>query len=183
MKIALDLFSSKGYSGTKISDIARRADMSIGALYLRFKSKEELCLGLIKDQTRDFCKYTKNLKNKDPLEGLKTYIKYAFQKGQTLSLIIIREHKLPFIQPLKRKFFNIQHKIIEDILATGVKKGIFKPMDIKDTASLIFACIMEATALKLVYGVGEVNAMSNSLFQLITNGIGNVKSFTKKDRN
>lgn len=174
LKAALDLFSSKGYSETKMTEIARSIGISVGALYLRFKSKEELCLELIKDQTKDFFERTKNLQDKDPLKILKDYIAlnldYAFQKRQLLSLFI-REHKLPFIQPLRRNFFKTQHKIIEDILSAGIKRGIFRPMDTKDTASMIFASIRGAVLLKLIFGIGDVKEMSNSLFKLITNGI------------
>jgi len=174
LKVALDLFSSNGYSGTKMSEIARDVGISVGAFYLRFKSKQELCLELIKDQTKDFKELTKNLSTKDPLKALNTYItlnlNYAFQKRQLLS-IFIREHKLPFIQSLKRDFFKTQHKIIRDILIAGVKKGVFSSMNCKDTASMIFASIRGAILLKLVFRVGNVRDMSKSLFNLITNGI------------
>jgi AcrR family transcriptional regulator len=174
LKVALDLFSSKGYTETKMADVARRAGISVGAIYLRYKSKEDLCLELIKDQTKDFVELTKNLPKKDPLKALKAYIalnlEYAFQKRQLLS-IFIREHKLPFVQPLKREFFKTQHKIIRDILTTGIKRGIFKPMDSRDTASVIFACIRGVILLKLIFGIGELKTISDSLFKLITEGI------------
>lgn len=174
LKAALNRFSSKGYSETKMSEIARDVGMSVGALYLKFRSKEELCLELIKDQTQDFKELTQNLSTEDPLNALSSYIilnmDCAFQKRQLLS-IFVKEHKLPFIQSLKRDFFKTQHKIIKDILVAGVKKGIFRPMDCKDTASMIFACIRGVILLKLVFGVGDVRVMSESLFKLITNGI------------
>ncbi len=61
LRSALDLFSSKGYSETKMTEIARDSGLSVGALYLRFKNKEELCLELIKDQTKDFIERIENL--------------------------------------------------------------------------------------------------------------------------
>lgn len=39
---ALDLFVSKGYAATKISDIAERVSMSVGLLFHYFESKEKL---------------------------------------------------------------------------------------------------------------------------------------------
>ncbi|HPL54664.1 MAG TPA: TetR/AcrR family transcriptional regulator [Bacillota bacterium] len=45
---ALDLFICKGYAATKISDIARRAGMSVGLMFHYFKSKEKLYEELIK---------------------------------------------------------------------------------------------------------------------------------------
>ncbi|HOT62852.1 MAG TPA: TetR/AcrR family transcriptional regulator [Treponemataceae bacterium] len=47
LNIGLDLFIRKGFAATKISDIAERANMSIGLLFHYFKSKEELYEELI----------------------------------------------------------------------------------------------------------------------------------------
>ena len=38
----LDLFVAKGYAATKITDIAKRANMSTGLLFHYFESKEKL---------------------------------------------------------------------------------------------------------------------------------------------
>ena len=174
LKAALVLFSSRGYSETKMAEIAQNVGLSVGALYLRFKNKEELFGELIKDQSKDFIDRTKNLPENDPMKTLKTYIalniEYAFQKRQLIS-IFFREYNLTFLKPLRKNFFKTQHKIIKDILTAGIKRGIFRHMDIEDTSSIIFASIRGAILLKLIFGIGDVKAMSNSLFNLITNGI------------
>lgn len=41
---AARVFASKGYSGTKIMDIVREAELSSGAVYGRFRSKNELLM-------------------------------------------------------------------------------------------------------------------------------------------
>ncbi len=175
LKAALSMFSSKGYSETKMAEIARKAGISVGALYLRYKSKEELCLELIKDQTQDFSERTKNLPQKNPLKALQTYIElnldYAFQKRRLLSLFF-REHNLPFMHPLRKNFFRAQHEIIKKILNEGIRSGIFIPLSSNDSASMIFASIRGAVLLKLVFKIGNTKTMSKSLFNLIINGIG-----------
>jgi AcrR family transcriptional regulator len=42
MSVALDLFVKKGYAATKVSDIAKAANMSVGLLFHYFESKEKL---------------------------------------------------------------------------------------------------------------------------------------------
>lgn len=42
MAVALDLFVKKGYAATKVSDIAKAANMSVGLLFHYFESKEKL---------------------------------------------------------------------------------------------------------------------------------------------
>jgi len=174
LRSALDLFSSRGYSETKMADIAGASGLSVGALYLRFKSKQALCLELIEDQTKDFVERIEDLPDGDPVEALRNYIamnlEYSLQKRQLLSLFF-KEYNLPFLQPLRRNFFRAQHRIINDILISGVKRGFFRSMDTKDTASMIFASIRGAVLLKIIFGIGDVKKMGDSLFQLITHGI------------
>ena len=45
---ALELFVSKGYAATKITDIAKRVNMSIGLMFHYFESKEALYEELIR---------------------------------------------------------------------------------------------------------------------------------------
>lgn len=174
LRSALELFSSKGYSETKMTEIARSSGLSVGALYLRFKNKQELCLELIEDQTQDFVERIKGLPAGDPVKAMKHYItlnlEYSFQKRRLLSMFF-REYNLPFLQPIRKNFFMAQQRIIGDILISGMKAGVFRRMDTRDTASMIFASIRGAVLLKLIFGIGDVRKMGNSLFHLITNGI------------
>lgn len=48
MHAALELFVSKGYAATKITDIAKRANMSRGLMFHYFESKEKLYEELIR---------------------------------------------------------------------------------------------------------------------------------------
>lgn len=175
LNTALALFSSKGYAETKMAEIAGGAGLSVGTLYLRFKNKEDLCLELIKDQTRGFVEQARNLSHEDPEKTLKKYIalnlEYSLRKKRLLSLFF-REYNLPFLQPLRKSFFIEQHRIIADILTSGIKRGVFRPLDIKDTASIIFASIRGAVLLKLIFGIGDTKKMGESLFHLVTRGIG-----------
>ena len=45
---ALELFVTKGFAETKISDIAEALDISVGLLFHYYESKEKLCLELVK---------------------------------------------------------------------------------------------------------------------------------------
>jgi AcrR family transcriptional regulator len=46
---ALDLFVERGYAGTRLDDVARRAGVSKGTLYLYYSSKEELFKAVIRE--------------------------------------------------------------------------------------------------------------------------------------
>lgn len=46
---ALELFVEKGYAATRLEDVARRAGVSKGTLYLYFSSKEELFKAVVRE--------------------------------------------------------------------------------------------------------------------------------------
>jgi TetR/AcrR family transcriptional regulator len=50
---ALDLFVEKGYAGTRVEDVARRAQVSKGTLFLYFASKEELFKAVVRHHITD----------------------------------------------------------------------------------------------------------------------------------
>ncbi len=45
--VAVSEFAARGYSATNINDIAKKADVSIGAMYSYFASKEDLFLAIV----------------------------------------------------------------------------------------------------------------------------------------
>lgn len=47
LEVAIDEFASKGYSATSINDISKKSNISIGALYSYFASKEDLFLSIV----------------------------------------------------------------------------------------------------------------------------------------
>ncbi|UCD35662.1 MAG: TetR/AcrR family transcriptional regulator [Nitrospiraceae bacterium] len=176
LKTALKLFSDRGYSETKMTDIAREAGLSVGALYLRFRSKEYLCLELIQDQTRDYEELAEavvaSCSGAD--EALEKYIAfclgYAFRKRQLITLLY-REHRLHFLKPVRSAFMRSQQKLIESILHDGIRKGIMRPMDVKKMSLMIFAGLRGAIMLKLFFGIGSAPWLSKSLFDLISSGV------------
>jgi AcrR family transcriptional regulator len=48
-KAALEVFSEKGFAASKLDEIARRAGVSKGTLYLYFKDKEDLFRAVVRD--------------------------------------------------------------------------------------------------------------------------------------
>ena len=176
LKAALDLFSAKGYAETKMTDIARAVNMSVGALYLRFKSKEDLCLELVKDQTKDYEKLAKSVVEScsDPVQALRDYIsfclEFALKKKQLISMFY-REHRLHFLKPLRSRFMRKQQKLIESILGDGIEQGLVRPLNTQETGLIIFASIRGAVMLKLIFGTGSSKELGESLFDLISNGI------------
>jgi AcrR family transcriptional regulator len=57
IRAAEHLFIEKGYHGTRVSEVARRADVSIGSIYVHFESKEGLYAALVERALEMEAKY------------------------------------------------------------------------------------------------------------------------------
>ena len=52
---ALHAFAEKGYAATRVEEVAKRAGVSKGLLYLYFKTREEVLLALYNEELARFC--------------------------------------------------------------------------------------------------------------------------------
>ena len=62
LQAAIDEFSENGFNGTSINKVAKRANISIGAMYSYFESKEDLFLTIVE---RMFCVLENAIKEVD----------------------------------------------------------------------------------------------------------------------
>ncbi len=68
---AMELFNTKGYHATRISDIVEASGVQKGNLYFHFKSKEALALALLEEARRGYMVYLKaHLKGRSAMEKL-----------------------------------------------------------------------------------------------------------------
>lgn len=169
-----EVFAEKGYALTTIREVALRAGISIGGIYLYFRNKEELYTGLMRQQMDAFCKDTDRVRDLEPLDALKSiidsYLEHALKKTKMLSTNI-KEHDLALKRPLKKAFFKFQKQLIKDILQRGVKEGKLKKIDCDETADVVLFCIRGAI---LAYLSGEIKTLKKhgeGLYEMILHGI------------
>jgi AcrR family transcriptional regulator len=144
LEAAEQLFAETGYANTTIRSVAGRAGLSVGTIYLYYGNKEELYSELFRHQLESFSAMTEPLREKEPLAAISglidSYLDYSIKKAKLVSMQI-KEHDLEIKKPLKRAFFDSQKRLIADILEKGVRKKIFRKMDCRATASVIFYCL------------------------------------------
>lgn len=77
---ALELFSSKGFHSTSISEVAQKAEMSKGLMYSYYDSKEDLLKAIVMslvDESYSFAAALEKLAT--PREKIKATIEYSFE--------------------------------------------------------------------------------------------------------
>jgi TetR/AcrR family transcriptional regulator len=146
---ALDLFVEKGFSATRVDEVAARAGVSKGTLFLYFQSKE----GLFKAVVRE------NIANKFPtwqeefitFEGTSAdMLRYALTSwweriGKTRAsgitkLVMSEAQNFPEIAAFyQEEVIQPGNAMIRRILERGVQSGEFREMNLEQAVHIIVA--------------------------------------------
>lgn len=149
---ALDLFVEKGFAATRVDEVAARAGVSKGTLFLYFPSKEDLFKAVVR----------KNIAGRFPewdlemetFEGTSSeLVQYCFQtwwervgstKASGLGKLMLSEaNNFPEIAEFyRREVVEPGHRLIRRILQRGMDRGEFRPLDLDHAVYLVLAPLM-----------------------------------------
>lgn len=137
LKAALEEFSMKGFAATRLEDVAARAGICKGTIYLYFKSKEELFVAVVRDRIIPHLEKLEDLNKKSTgsvkailRDQLTTIYKELLSTDARFipKLIIGEGSRFP---ELSKFYFNEVvsrlHKIISIVIQRGVESGEFRP--------------------------------------------------------
>jgi AcrR family transcriptional regulator len=139
LSAALDLFVEKGYAGTRLDDVAARARVSKGTLYLYFANKEELFKAVVRDNVVALIRRTAEhvATYEGGSEGLLRALVDAWwqefgstRAGGISKLMVAESGNFPEIA----RFFLDEviepwHALLASALERGVARGEFRPVD------------------------------------------------------
>jgi AcrR family transcriptional regulator len=146
----------KGYHGIRMDDVAQRAGVSKGTLYLYFKDKEDLLAGLLSGISKEYEERfasIPNLNKLPPLEKLRRIVEEV--------VVGMRKHRDFFAQismmkpeaygkkaarALKEGFRN-HLAFLSGILAEGTAVGIFRKCDTRIAAFVLMTLGRSLTTL------------------------------------
>ena len=148
LEAAAAVFAEKGYDGAGVQEIARRAGLTTGAIYGRFKGKAELLREVIAQCSSD---ELDELFNQHRFEGHASDIVLvagshlvdrrdaAAQRGDALLLeAFVASRRDPEILDAVRTMLNERADRLGDVLETAKADGSLDPT--LDTASLVTFC-------------------------------------------
>jgi AcrR family transcriptional regulator len=153
------LFLEQGVSATTMDQIADRAELSKGAIYLYFSSKEELCLALLVEASQVFVNEMKQARaiEAPPLAELQQLIEayYDFYRRRPdyFRLLFVIEHQ-PYrgqvADELRTQWTALGKEgleILADVIERGVAQGVLRPCDSWTTAVSLWAAVTGALVL------------------------------------
>jgi TetR/AcrR family transcriptional regulator, cholesterol catabolism regulator len=135
MRVAADLFCEKGYRATTICDLAAAAGISQATFYAYFPSKEEILRRLyyhVLSYAQNALKQAiaEDLSATDKLRRMiRQHINLAISHRALVQVFYTQEHNLPRdMRALVKKKVQAYNKMAEQVLAEGIKRGVFLPL-------------------------------------------------------
>ena len=164
---ALDLFVEKGFAGTRAEEVAQRAGVSKGTLFLYFSSKEELFKAVVRDSISDrFPKWTAELdafggSTADMLRKcmLGWWNGVGDTKASGISKLMMSEAgNFPELSSFYRQEVIEPGKaLIRRILQRGVDRGEFRAVDLNHAVHAVLAPLLFITIWKHSLGASAEN--------------------------
>ncbi len=133
---ALQEFSINGFAGTRLEDVATRAGICKGTIYLYFKSKEELFAEVVRDRILPHIEQLENMNERpegNAKELLRQQLTTIYQELLSTDarfipkLIISEGSRFPELaQFYFEEIITRIHKVSQNIIERGVMAGEFR---------------------------------------------------------
>jgi AcrR family transcriptional regulator len=149
---ALECFAERGFAATKLDDIAAKAGVSKGTVYLYFPSKEELFKAVVRETILPNLVRAESLLAGPDIscaEQLRRLIEFMTGRmasspiGVIPKLVVTEAGNFP---DLARFYLeNVVHRgfgLIGRVLERGIATGEFRPLDVRHTTFCVIAPIL-----------------------------------------
>lgn len=163
LEAALDLFVEKGFSATRSEEVAARAGVSKGTLFLYFPSKEELFKAVVRENlvrpVREGAAEVANFQGDsgELLEHLmlEWWRRYGATKASGISKLMISEAaNFPDLAAFYREeVIQPGLDMVRAILQRGVERGEFRPVEVDLATQSVIAPLLFIVMWKHAMGV------------------------------
>ena len=160
---ALDLFIEKGFASTRVEDIAARAGLSKGAVYLYFPSKEAILEGLVKRAVLPIANNALSILENyvgDPRPVITTALKMVAVRLTDPKLIaipklLIREiiNFPEFAQMYRREVLDRVIPAVQRLIQNGIDEGYIRQVDPELTLRSIIGPVLAHMLIAEIFGI------------------------------
>lgn len=137
---AVDVFAEKGFHQARVSDIARRAGVADGTIYLYFKNKEDLLLSIFEEKMEYLLDQLQQALEgvDDPIERIRRFAAFHFQQvrdNRAVAEVLQVELRLSnkFLRDYRPEKLWAYLNVFGQIVRDGQASGLFR----KDIDSFI----------------------------------------------
>src|SRR5512135_675171 len=156
LRAAVKIFSRKGFFNSKVSEIARAAEVADGTIYLYFRNKDDLLISLFEEKMGEVVADVRRriADGRNALEKLKIFIENHMdllerEAGLVEVLQVELRQSTKFLKDYTPVKFFEYLEIISEILEEGRAEGVLRPdLNISIARRAIFGALDE---LSLTY--------------------------------
>jgi AcrR family transcriptional regulator len=180
MRAARSLFVERGYLNTRMEDVAKRAQISKGTVYLHFESKRGLFNALVDEAHEHTVTFLESAK-RDPRSAAQKLIEvgvryldyFAGLKSPPRFFMIMNEMAIRDDE-IRARVTQIHERFVKDVsvlVAQGVASGHFRDLDPTATA-LMLKAFVDGLAGQAAVGIRpDVKRLSTDGISLLLKGL------------
>ena len=136
LRSAMDVFSEYGYHDARLDLIAARANLSKGAIYTHFESKQDLFISVIEWGEHQLFHQIHEARKRctsvlDMIESsLRTYFRF-YEKRESFFRVLVKE-KINFEDSAQERIRNMFRDFtyeLESIIRVGIEEGVIRSID------------------------------------------------------
>lgn len=170
LKAARAVFDEKGFNDARMAEIAQKAGVASGTVYLYFKSKEELVNALCEDYlSRLNTKILAALDNPDGTQAVADAVhitlEFAQEERDLVKLLDLRAAlgKRADMLPADRKMLSS----LAGATARKIERGEIRDYDPQTLAEIISGMMEWVTKACLVWGCGDIERYEKTVIRLL----------------
>jgi AcrR family transcriptional regulator len=182
---ALDLFVERGFKATRLDDVAARAGVTKGTLYLYFKNKEDLLAAVIRENVLPNLARVEHLveTHEGPTGALIRQIVHFWwdnvgstRIGGLPKLIFSEAANFPELAQIFMEVFTRGQAMLTQLVQRGIDAGEFRPCDPRYVARLMIAPVVFLTIWNRSMAVHEPAPLDDARYvethiDLLLNGL------------
>ena len=163
LQAALEAFSATGFAATRLDDVAARAGITKGTIYVYFGSKEDLFIATLKEKTRPVFEHFRALASEPDTPAfdiLRRHLAFVAEHmvedpcGRDIMRILLAEgHRFPEV--VERWYEEVMGPAIEalaGVVRQGVARGEFRASAATDFPQLVMAPVILCNSWQSLFG-------------------------------
>lgn len=181
LKAATELFIERGYRKTSVDEVASKAEVAKGTVYLYFKTKADLMVQAIVEEKKHYLVTVKPVLEAPPRQRLKKYIRLAFgmvHEMPLMSRLLGGDREVALVleemdADLRQQALEFQTQFVAEMLSDATEPHRWTQEELVDRAKVLLALIYSSGAItdeRVRRGL-SVERFSGILADLIVDGV------------
>ena len=132
LRAAQEVFVERGYDGARMAEIARRAGIAEGTVYIYYKTKVDLMRAIVTEFWRDLTRGAQTAVHKidDPIDAIRAlaefHLRSVIERFDVIKLTMTLQQTHQADAPDSRRYMKTYVSVFDTLFRRGVDRGALK---------------------------------------------------------